>query len=98
MHELMFMVGTVVVVALATVLIGLELLGAWVIDRREQRAASAIRDASLVAQAQAEFLPTPSYLRHLEIEATKRGNLLAAAELSELAEQAHIVAGQGDGP
>jgi len=80
------------VVALASVLIGLARLGAWVIDRREKRAASAIRDASLVAQAQAEFLPTPSRLRHLEIEASKRGDLLAAADLAEQADRDYSIA------
>jgi len=78
------------VVSLASVLVGLARLGAWVIDRREQRASTAIRDAAQVAQARAEFLPTPSRLRHLEIEATKRGDLLAAADLAEQGEVANV--------
>lgn len=81
MHGLMFTVG---VVALASVLIGLARLGAWVIDRREQQAAKVIRDAAELAKARAEFLPTPSRLRHLEIEASKRGDLLAAADLADI--------------
>lgn len=81
MHGLMFTVG---VIALASVLIGLARLGAWVIDRREQQAAKVIRDAAELAKARAEFLPTPSRLRYLEIEASKRGDLLAAAELADI--------------
>jgi len=79
----MFMVG---VVALASVLIGLARLGAWVIDRREQRAAAAIRDAAQVAQARAQFLPTPSHLRHLEIDAEP---LAATFEWTALNEEAY---------
>lgn len=81
MHSYMLTVGAV---ALASILIGLAKLGAWVIDRREQQATQLIRDAAFVARAEAEFLPTPSRLRHLEIEASKRGDLLAAAELADI--------------
>jgi len=83
----MFTVG---VIALASVLIGLARLGAWVIDRREHRASAAIREAAEIARARAQFFPTPSHLRHLEIEATKRGDLLAAADLAEQAEVANV--------
>lgn len=51
------------VVTLASVLIGLARIGAWVIDRREQQAAKVIRDATELAKARAEFLPTPSPTR-----------------------------------
>lgn len=47
---------------------------------------NAVREQATVALAHAEFLQTPSRLRHLEIEATKRGDLLAAARLAERAE------------
>lgn len=46
------------------VIAGIARLGAWVIDRREEQATKAIRDAAFVAQARAEFLPTPSQIRH----------------------------------
>lgn len=62
------MAGTVLVcVALAalTVIIGIARLVAWGIDRREEQGAKAIRDAMRVAQARAEFLPTPSQIRHV---------------------------------
>ena len=81
MEGIMLLCGLLAALA---VFIGFARLVAWVIDRREEQGTKAIRDAALVAQAQAEFLPTPSRLRHLEIEATKRGDLLAAADLAEL--------------
>lgn len=87
MHGLMFTAG---VVTLVSVLIGLARLGAWVIDRREQAASAAIREEAEIARARAQFFPTPSRLRHLEIEATKRGDLLAAADLAEQAEVANV--------
>lgn len=37
-----------------SVFIGLARLGAWVIDRREERGIKVIRDAAFVAQASAE--------------------------------------------
>lgn len=46
------------------VIVGIARLVAWVIDRREQQGAKAIREAVRVAQARAEFLPTPSQIRH----------------------------------
>ncbi len=58
---------------------GVVRLGNWLIDRRERGRARVIRDAAFIAQARAE-------LRHNEIEATKRGDLLAAAGFAERAE------------
>jgi hypothetical protein len=81
MEGIMLLCGLLGALAVA---LGIASLVAWVIDRREEQGIKAIRDASFVAQAQAEFLPTPSRLRHLEIEASKRGDLLAAANLAEL--------------
>ncbi len=52
MDGLMFTVG---VVALASVLIGLARLGAWFIDRREEYATKAIRDAAATARASYEI-------------------------------------------
>lgn len=65
---------------------GVVRLGTWLIDLREQGASRAIREAAAIAEARAEFLPTPSRLRHLEIEASKSGDLLAAARYADLAE------------
>lgn len=87
MDGLMFTVG---VVALASVLIGLARLGAWVIDRREEHASKIIRDAAILVMAKAELTPDVSRLRHLEIEATKRGDLLTAADLAEQAEVTNV--------
>lgn len=81
------MEGIMLVCALVgalSVLIGLARLVAWVIDRREEQGAKAIRDASFVAQVQAE-------LRRKEIEASKRGDLLSAASYAELAERDYAV-------
>jgi len=65
---------------------GVVRLGTWLIDLREHHASRAIREAAAIAQARAEFLPTPSRLRHLEVEASKSGDLLGAARYAELAE------------
>ena len=65
---------------------GVARLGTWLIDLREQCASRAIREAAAIAQARAEFLPTPSRLRHLELEASKAGDLLGAARYAEFAE------------
>lgn len=48
--------------------LGLVRISSWVIDRREEQGAKAIRDAMRVAQARAEFLPTPSQIRHADLE------------------------------
>jgi len=65
---------------------GVVRLGIWLIQLREHHAARAIREAAAIVQARAEFLPTPSRLRHLEVQASKTGDLLAAARYAELAE------------
>lgn len=46
------------------VIVGIARLVAWGIDRREEQGTKAIRDAVCVAQARAEFLRTPSQIRH----------------------------------
>lgn len=68
---------------------GVVRLGTWLIQLREHHAARAIREAAAIAQARAEFLPPPSRLRHLEIESTKRGDLLASAIYAEQSEGFH---------
>lgn len=89
MEGIMLLCGLLGALAVA---FGIARLVAWVIDRREEQGIKAIRDASFVAQAQAEFLPTPSRLRHLELEASKRGDLLAAADLAEQADRDYSIA------
>ncbi|MNB67344.1 hypothetical protein D3C81_472720 [compost metagenome] len=66
---------------IAAVSIGLAKLVMWCVDRRVFSAGAAARENQFVAQSVAD-------LRRLEIEATKRGNLLAAAELAEEQERA----------
>lgn len=61
MHGYMF---AVVAAAALVVVVGIARVAAWVIDRREEQGTKAIRDAMRVAQARAEFLPTPSQIRH----------------------------------
>lgn len=61
MHGYMF---AVVAAAALVVVIGIARLAAWVIDRREEQGTKAIRDAAFEARARAEFLPTPSQMRH----------------------------------
>lgn len=61
MHGYMFAVA---VVAALSVVVGIARLAAWFIDRREEQGTNVIRDAARVAQARAEFLPTPSQIRH----------------------------------
>ncbi|WP_313244269.1 hypothetical protein [Stenotrophomonas rhizophila] len=81
MHAYMLTVGAI---ALAALLVGLGRFGAWVIDRREQGATKAICDAVTVIQARAE-------LRSLEIDATKRGDLLAAAEFADQVDRNYAI-------
>jgi len=68
--------GTAAIAALC-VCIGAGRLIAWFFDRREADAARAIREAQLIAQASAHAR---------EIEASKRGDLVAAAAFAEIAE------------
>lgn len=80
MHTYMLTMGAVF---FALILVAIAKLGAWLIDRREQGATKAIRDAVCVIQASA-------HLRSLEIEASRRGNLLAAADFADQADQADL--------
>lgn len=61
---------------IAAVSLGLAKFVTWCVDRRAFSAGRAARESEFIAQSVAE-------LRRLEIEATKRGNLLAAAELAD---------------
>jgi len=64
--------------------IGIIRLSDWSVERELSRDAKAAREAAFIAQACAE-------LREKEIEATKRGDLLAAASYAELADRDYAV-------
>lgn len=66
---------------IAAVSLGLAKFVMWCVDRRALSAGRTARESQFIAQSVAD-------LRRLEIEATKRGNLLAAAELAEVQERA----------
>lgn len=66
---------------IAAVSLGLAKFVTWCVDRRALSAGRTARESQFIAQSVAD-------LRRLEIEATKRGNLLAAAELAEEQERA----------
>ncbi|MBH1388182.1 MULTISPECIES: hypothetical protein [Stenotrophomonas] len=70
------LVSAVLLGCIAAVSLGLAKLVSWSVDRRVDSAGRATRESQYVAQSVA-------HLRRLEIEATKRGNLLAAAELAD---------------
>lgn len=61
--------------AIVAVSIGGARIVSWLLDRRDYTASQQSREAQVIALAQAE------------IAATKRGDLLAAAELAEAQEQ-----------
>ncbi|WP_049447978.1 hypothetical protein [Stenotrophomonas maltophilia] len=62
--------------SIAAVSLGLAKFVTWCVGRRSFSAGRTARESQFIAQSVAD-------LRRLEIEATKRGNLLAAAELAE---------------
>lgn len=66
---------------IAAVSLGLAIFVTWCVDRRAFSAGRTARESQFIAQSVAD-------LRRLEIEATKRGNLLAAAELVDEQERA----------
>ncbi|OWQ72274.1 hypothetical protein CEE57_09230 [Stenotrophomonas maltophilia] len=61
--------------AIVAVSIGGARIVSWLLDRREYTAAQQLREAQVIALARAQ------------IAATKRGDLLAAAELAEAQER-----------
>ncbi len=61
--------------AIVAVSIGGARIVSWLLDRRDYTAAQQLREAQVIALARAE------------IAATKRGDLLAAAELAEAQER-----------
>ncbi len=66
---------------IAAVSLGLAKFVTWCVDQRAFSAGRIARESQFVAQSVVD-------LRRLEIEATKRGNLLAAAELADEQERA----------
>ncbi|WP_432591861.1 hypothetical protein [Stenotrophomonas maltophilia] len=74
-------VSAVLLGCIAAVSLGLAKFVSWCVDRRVYSAGRAVRESQHIAQSVAD-------LRRLEIEATKRGNLLAAAELADEQERA----------
>ncbi|WP_099562511.1 hypothetical protein [Stenotrophomonas maltophilia] len=65
----------VLLAAIVAVSIGGARIVSWLLDRRDYTAAQQLREAQVIALAQAE------------IAATKRSDLLAAAELAEAQER-----------
>lgn len=70
----------------AAIACGVAILPRKLRDTVEATRPDPAREAAAIAQARAEFLSTPSRLRHLEVEASKAGDLLGAARYAELAE------------
>ena len=70
------LVSVVLLGCIAAVSLGLVKFVSWCVDRRVYSAGRTARESQHIARSVAD-------LRRLEIEATKRGNLLAAAELAE---------------
>ena len=83
----------VLLAAIVAVSIGSAKLVSWCLDRRGDSARRSAREAAFAAQARAELAatgwsPDHEMLYQAEIAASKRGNLLAAAELAEEQERA----------
>ncbi|PJL12867.1 hypothetical protein B9Y72_08765 [Stenotrophomonas maltophilia] len=72
----------IIVLAVACISVGIVRIGSWVIARNEQEQTRIILQQVYAACA-------TSNLRQLEIEATKRGDLLAAARFAEQQEAVH---------
>ncbi|HDS1613076.1 TPA: hypothetical protein QEL33_000287 [Stenotrophomonas maltophilia] len=74
--------------AIAAFSIGCAKLVSWLLDRRDYTASQQLREAAFVAQARADlaatgWTPDHETLYQAEIEASKRGDLLAAARFAE---------------
>ncbi len=89
-------IAFVLLAAIVAVSIGSAKLVSWCLDRRGDSVRRSAREAAFEAQARAELAatgwsPDHEMLYQAEIAATKRGDLLAAAELA-------CMRGQGDEP
>ncbi|WP_414540169.1 hypothetical protein [Stenotrophomonas forensis] len=89
-------IAFVLLAAIVAVSIGSAKLVSWCLDRRGEFARCSAREAAFMAQARAELAatgwsPDHEMLYQAEIAATKRGDLLTAAELA-------CMRGQGDEP
>ena len=78
--------------AIVAVSIGSAKLVSWCLDRRGESARRSAHEAAFIAQARTElaatgWTPNHETLYQAEIAATKRGDLLAAAELAEAQER-----------
>lgn len=81
--------------AIAVVSIGAARIVSWLLDRRDRAAVQRAKEAAIVAQACAElaatgWTPSEETLYQAEIAATKRGDLLAAANYAEQQEAANV--------
>ncbi|MBA0271738.1 hypothetical protein [Stenotrophomonas maltophilia] len=88
-------IAFVLLAAIVAVSIGIAKLVSWCLDRRGDSARRSAREAAFEAQARAELAATgwtPSHeaLYQAEIAATKRGDLLAAANYAEQREAADV--------
>ncbi|SMR68863.1 MULTISPECIES: hypothetical protein [Stenotrophomonas] len=89
------LIAFVLLAAIVAVSIGGARIVSWLLDRRDHTASQQSCEAAFVAQARAELAATgwtPSHeaLYQAEIAATKRGNLLAAANYAEQQEAANV--------
>ncbi|MBH1680300.1 hypothetical protein I5U88_00740 [Stenotrophomonas maltophilia] len=85
----------VLLAAIAAVSIGAARIVSWLLDRRDRAAVRRAKEAAIVAQARAElaatgWTPDHETLYQAEIAATKRGDLLAAANYADQQEAANV--------
>ncbi|OBU68466.1 hypothetical protein A9K58_06540 [Stenotrophomonas maltophilia] len=88
-------IAFVLLAAIVAVSIGSAKLVSWCLDRRDRAAVRRAKEAALIAQARAElaatgWTPDHETLYQAEIAATKRGDLLAAANYAEQREAADV--------
>lgn len=88
-------IAFVLLAAIVAVSIGSAKLVSWCLDRRGESARRSAHEAAFVAQARAElaatgWTPDHETLYQAEIAATKRGDLLAAANYAEQREAADV--------
>lgn len=79
--------------AIVAVSIGAARIVSWLLDRRDHAAIRRAKEAAFVAQARAElaatgWTPNHETLYQAEIAATRRGDLLSAAQFAEEQERA----------
>nr|WP_313227154.1 hypothetical protein [Stenotrophomonas pavanii] len=87
------LVTFVLLAAIVAVSIGSAKLVSWCLDRRDRAAVQRAKEAAIVAQARAELAVSGWTAHHeslyqAELEASRRGDLLAAARFAEQQEAA----------